>query len=271
MSTLRNDFLNDAHFFDGTGFGVLAGRYGIEAVLHMAASILQNGAWPEVRHALYFLASLNRGNDLDEPFSSRASRLAPSIVLPALRPLLCTPDHELRRLTGYAMMQLGYLSEARSLRRAMPWFIDHDPIILQSMLSYLSLLGGSTRPWIRQMTFHPSWLVRWASMQPFGDDLLDARENARYERLAIDPHHWVRFVAAHGLERFYLHLESGAAGESRSQSWLRRKRELEQNGPIDLLLAGQRFMAQLAPDQRDYVPDKFMKFVEHNYVRKHFT
>lgn len=131
-----------------------------------------------------------------------------SDVLGLLRSKLYSPRYAIRRHAIYALGKLGPRENARHLRAAFPWYIEHDPLNLWSLLFELKWLTRRNRldrrRLMTEIATSSSYLTRWVGVMLLWETDLKrgrlefgARRSPGWavqlmRRLAQDPHPSVR-------------------------------------------------------------------------------
>ncbi len=131
-----------------------------------------------------------------------------SPVLRALRENLSAADYFTRHQSIKTLGRVGPRSNAQCLAAVFPWFLEHDPLNLDDLLGELFWLSRRARrePYLDAIVTAPLYLARWTilgHLLDHGTYAYPGWVNGRpsgyvlgyVERLAQDPHRWVRAEA----------------------------------------------------------------------------
>jgi hypothetical protein len=155
------------HLGDVAWIEMLVGEHGLDRVLEECAAVLTGGDRGEVGHVTTFLRDIGIYGIIGDERVGQVRQRMPSVILPALRPLLQAPVLEVRMEAIYTLGKLTFVEEAGALRQAFPSYLERDPFCLERVLGELQwLAGGSPElpPLIEQTIAHPSYLSRWAAL-----------------------------------------------------------------------------------------------------------
>jgi hypothetical protein len=224
-------------------------RFGVGPVLEAIVRAVESGHPDRASMALAFLR--------DAILSARQREFAVayrrSALLELLRSKLRAPEFAIRGDVIFTLGKLGPRENARHLRDAFPWYMEHDPFRLDRLLFELRWLLGSrrykSRRYLTQAALSPRYLTRWTTVQVLWDRELQrgrlewgARRSPGWavqlmRRLAQDGHPSVRADARRALAerrqlRFHgrppaVERDSGGLADTRSFGDLKIER-LEQ-------------------------------------------
>lgn len=140
-------------------------HFGVGAVLEATARAVESPDRDRASLALAFLRDgilLTRHRGLDTEYRQ-------SGLLELLRLKLYAPEYAIRGWAIYTLGKLGPRENARHLRAALPWYVDHDPLRLDALIFELGWLAGRRRIDHRQLltdlATSRAYLTRWATVQ----------------------------------------------------------------------------------------------------------
>ena len=175
------DAMHDASYIPG-----VFAEFGDLPVLRAGRDLLVSGDRAVIWRAMDFLRQF-RFSSADDALRSRFYRAAPRYFAPRLRRLLRNEDHLTRSFAIYTIGQLRLYAEAKALRAAFPWFVEHDPLALPGLLVELGWLhdarGVSAR--MKQIVRHRDFVVRWTAFGYFTSVGVGKRGPYRRERVEL--------------------------------------------------------------------------------------
>lgn len=260
------------HLEDGAYARAIVALADVPTITDLLTEMVRHGDAKEVGDALLVVRDVVNYGMLPEFMAY----LPASGLFPILADGVYDDRLAVRDACIYTLGKLTFRENAPILAGAFPWYVERDPLLLPSLIGELVWLTNYANYWfyLEAAAAHASYLTRWASLDTtnrFGwdtrPDAADAnRLEAFYERLAADPHPFVRPEAAHALAGLRLGWDARALprGERR-----RRYRALRAAAPpltfLRLTSLFNHFLHVL--QQADYTVDLLDAFA--HYAHEH--
>lgn len=270
--TLRHQLTNYLdHLMEAPWLASLVEEHGLPVILATVTAVLTDGTQDEILGALLFVRDLGQNiNNWAAPIIDEVRETLPITVLPAVRPLLYSPFHDVRRNAIYTLGKLCYRKEAKALRGAFPWYVDHDPLSLPDLMSELAWLGDERgfEVRLRRMLAHPSYLVRWSILDGFSSLESSRGSSLRWKQvskvLSNDVVAAVRDEALFLLAEARLRRDARKARSLPKPEWQRRGKALAKQEPaVTFFRLKLQFENELARrGQADYSVDELLAFAK---------
>jgi HEAT repeat protein len=158
------DYLD--HIEDLTWIESLIDAHGLDRVLRACARVFASSDADSIHAVAIFVRDIGIHGIVRANLVTRARRQIPRTVLPSLRRLLRARFYRVRSEAIYTLGKLSFRSEAKSLRRAFPFYLTRDPMNVPRVLFELTWLGGlkAVEACLRRVVAHPNALVRWSAL-----------------------------------------------------------------------------------------------------------